>query len=65
MRAREAWFRLPHKNAPLNPPYRICNWSEDNAGLEQQGSLTGWIDELVLENWLVLDLSGKPGASPY
>ncbi|MBD1852781.1 IS5 family transposase [Leptolyngbya sp. ST-U4] len=45
--------------------YHIRNWSEYNAALRQQGSLTFWIDEAVLEQWIVSTLSGKPGASKY
>jgi Transposase DDE domain len=47
----------------MKPQYRIRNWSEYNAGLKMRGSLTFWIDEAVLEQWIVPDLSGKPGAS--
>lgn len=47
----------------MKPQYRIRNWSEYNAGLKQRGSLTFWIEESVLEAWIVEDLSGKPGAS--
>lgn len=47
----------------MNPQYRIRNWSEYNAGLKQRGSLTFWLDESVLEGWIVPDLSGKRGAS--
>ena len=43
--------------------YRIRNWSEYNAALKQRGSLTFWLDESVLEQWIIPDLSGKPGAS--
>jgi hypothetical protein len=43
--------------------YRIRNWSEDSAGLKQRGSLTFWIEESILEKWVVEALSGKPGAS--
>lgn len=45
--------------------YHIRNWSEYNAALRQRGSLTFWIDEAVLEQWIVPNLSGKPGASNY
>jgi transposase len=47
----------------MKPQYRIRNWSEYNAGLQQRGSLTFWLDESVLEEWIVPDLSGKRGAS--
>jgi hypothetical protein len=43
--------------------YRIRNWSEYNAGLKQRGSLIFWIEESVLEQWIVPDLSGNRGAS--
>jgi hypothetical protein len=43
--------------------YRIRNWSEYNAALKQRGSLTFWIDEAVLEQWIIPELSGKKGAS--
>ncbi|MGI0492073.1 IS5/IS1182 family transposase, partial [Alkalinema pantanalense CENA528] len=42
----------------MKPQYRIRNWSEYNAGLKQRGSLTFWIDESVLEQWVVEELSG-------
>lgn len=45
--------------------YRIRNWSEYNAGLKQRGSLTFWLDEAVLKQWIIEDLSGKPGASVF
>ncbi|WP_088889120.1 IS5 family transposase [Leptolyngbya ohadii] len=47
----------------MKPQYRIRNWSEYNAGLKARGSLTFWMDEFVLEEWLVQELSGRPGAS--
>jgi hypothetical protein len=47
----------------MKPQYRICNWSEYNAGLKQRGNLTVWLAESVLEQWIVKELSGKPGAS--
>ncbi|MGA0199112.1 MAG: IS5 family transposase [Prochlorotrichaceae cyanobacterium] len=47
----------------MKPKYRIRNWSEYNAGLKQRGSLSFWIEESILEQWVVEELSGKPGAS--
>lgn len=47
----------------MKPQYRIRNWSEYNAGLKARGRLSFWIEESVLEAWIVEDLSGKPGAS--
>lgn len=49
----------------MKPQYRIRNWSEYNARLKQGGSLTLWIEESVLEAWIVPNLSGKPGASVF
>lgn len=45
--------------------YRIRNWSDYNAALKQRGSLTFWIEESVLEQWVVEELSGKRGASIF
>jgi transposase len=47
----------------MKPQYRIRNWSEYNAGLKQRGSFTFWVEESILEQWVVEELSGKPGAS--
>jgi hypothetical protein len=49
----------------MKPQYRVRNWSEYNAGLKQRGSLTFWIEESVVDNWLDPEMSGEPGASPY
>ena len=43
--------------------YRIRNWSEYNAALKQRGSLTFWVDEKVLAEWLNEEKTGKRGAS--
>jgi hypothetical protein len=47
----------------MKPQYRIRNGSEYNAGLKQRGSLTFWLEESVLEQWVVEEVSGKRGAS--
>jgi IS5 family transposase len=43
--------------------YWVCNWSESNAALKQRGSLTFWISDDVLEQWLVTTKTGRRGAS--
>lgn len=43
--------------------YRVRNWSEYTAGLKQRGSLTVWLSEDVLDQWLVRTPTGRRGAS--
>lgn len=43
--------------------YRVRNWSEYNAALVGRGSLTIWLDEAALSDWLHGERSGKRGAS--
>ncbi len=45
--------------------YRIRNWSEYNEALIKRGSVTLWLVEEVIEEWLTHQKSGKPGASDY
>jgi len=47
----------------MKPQYRIRNWSEYNAALKQRGSLTFWVSEEVLEQWLETKETGQRGAS--
>lgn len=46
-------------------PYRIRNWREYNAALVNRGSLTVWVSDDVVTEWLNAELSGEPGASNY
>jgi hypothetical protein len=43
--------------------YRIRNWGEYNAALVRRGSLTVWMDEKAIKNWLHDERSGRRGAS--
>ena len=43
--------------------YRIRNWSEYNAGLKHRGSITFWLSADVIEEWLIIEKTGKRGAS--
>jgi Transposase DDE domain len=44
--------------------YRIRNWTEYDTSLRQRGSLTFWISQELLENWITKEKSGQRGASP-
>jgi hypothetical protein len=44
--------------------YRIRNWKEYNRSLVNRGSLTFWISEELLANWLEVEKTGERGASP-
>jgi hypothetical protein len=43
--------------------HRIRNWRDYNRSLERRGSLTFWISDEALENWLVTEKTGARGAS--
>jgi hypothetical protein len=45
--------------------YRVRNWSDYNAALKQRGSLTVWLDEAVLAEWLNEQKTGRRGASNH
>ncbi len=44
--------------------YRIRNWSKYNRGLTNRGSLTFWISQDLIDNWLAEELTGERGSSP-
>lgn len=44
--------------------YRIRNWSDYNRSLTNRGSLTFWISEDLIDNWLEDEKSGRRGSSP-
>jgi hypothetical protein len=46
-----------------NPKYRIRNWTDYNRSLEQRGSLTVWISDEAIRNWLLKEKTGNRGAS--
>lgn len=43
--------------------YRIRNWTDYNRSLQKRGSLTVWISEEAVGNWLYLEKTGERGAS--
>ncbi len=44
--------------------YRIRNWRDYNRSLVNRGSLTFWISEELLDNWIEEEKTGERGASP-
>lgn len=49
--------------SPSKPQYRVRNWSQYDAALKQRGSLTFWLSEAVIEQWLNQEKTGRKGAS--
>jgi hypothetical protein len=43
--------------------YSIHNWFKYNAGLKQRGSLTFWLSEDILDEWMNREETGRRGAS--
>ncbi len=44
--------------------YRLRNWSDYNRSLTSRGSLTFWISQDLIDNWLEEELTGERGSSP-
>ncbi|BAQ63252.1 IS5 family transposase [Geminocystis sp. NIES-3709] len=49
----------------MKQKYHLRNWSEYDRGLKQRGSLTFWLSEEVLSNWILTEKSGTRGADNY
>ena len=45
--------------------YRVRNWKEYNTALKQRGSITFWVNEAVIGQWLGEQKTGRKGASNY
>lgn len=45
--------------------YRVRNWKEYDGALKQRGSITFWVNEEVIEQWLHEQKTGRKGASNY
>lgn len=43
--------------------YRIRNWKDYNRSLRLRGSLTFWVSQELIDNWIVLEQSGERGRS--
>ncbi len=49
----------------MKPQYHLRNWSEYDHGLKQRGSLTFWLSDEALSNWVITEKSGTRGADNY
>ena len=49
------------KNKTTKPVYRIRNWSQYNAALTKRGSLTLWVDQAAIDQWLCLHKPARRG----
>src|SRR5438105_3413313 len=52
LRMGEVWYSRFVKNNKTKPQYRIRNWSQYNAALARRGSLTLWVDQAAIDQWL-------------
>jgi IS5 family transposase len=49
----------------MKQQYHVRNWKEYNAGLVNRGSLSFWVSDEVLKEWLSSDWSGEPGSPVF
>ena len=43
--------------------YRVSNWSEYNVSLKLRGSITFWLTDEVIDQWVNQQKTGRGGAS--
>jgi Transposase DDE domain len=48
----------------MKQQYRVRNWSEYNLALKQRGSLTFWVSEDVIDQWLNIKQTETFGRAP-
>lgn len=56
--------KMTYSSSLTETTYRIRNWSEYDAALKQRGSITFWVSEEAIANWIHPEKTGKRGASP-
>ncbi len=55
------WYPSSVSKKKSKPLYRIRNWSQYNAALTQRGSLTLWVDQTAIDQWLSTSASVRRG----
>jgi len=48
----KVWYSRFVKNNKTKPQYRIRNWNDYNSALTKRGSLTLWVDQQAIDQWL-------------
>jgi hypothetical protein len=60
---RQCWYSKYVKKKKTKPTYRLRNWNRYNSSLVQRGSLTLWLSDDMIADWINQDKSGKRGRS--
>jgi len=55
------WYSSSVTKKKAKPVYRIRNWSQYNAALTQRGSLTLWVDQTAIDQWLCASPPARRG----
>jgi hypothetical protein len=61
LRMGEVWYSRFVKKKTTRTNYRIRNWSQYNAALTQRGSLTLWVDQAAINQWLCASPPARRG----
>jgi Transposase DDE domain len=61
LRMGEVWYSRFVKTRKTKPQYRIRNWQHYNSALTQRGSLTLWVDQTAIDQWLCADTPTRRG----
>ena len=61
LRMQKVWYSRFVKNNKTKPQYRIHNWQHYNSALTKRGSLTLWVDQAAIDQWLCTDQPAHRG----
>src|ERR1043165_9897696 len=52
LRMGKVWYSRFVTKKKTKPQYRIRNWNDYNSALTRRGSLTLWVDQIAINQWL-------------
>lgn len=61
LRMQKVWYSRFVKNNKTKPQYRTRNWSDYNSALRLRGSLTLWVDQPAIDQWLCASKPARRG----